>query len=153
MTDDRPKGYFTLRFAGLFFILSAVLEVASVTSEVPLFGAMRGGFPAILYHSVYALLFTVIGAGLWQLRAWCPTAVLAGTVFMSVERLVFLLGDRTLGYEQLLGMVETEMLDAVVLTAVATTIVCWWGFAVYVFMRRDSFGEPSHQETIDPVRN
>jgi hypothetical protein len=151
MTNDRPKGYLTLRFAGLFFILSAVLEVASVTAEVPLFGAMRGGLPAILYHLVYVLVFTVVGAGLWQFRAWCPMAVLAGTLFLSVDRLVFLLGDRTLRYEQLLGMVEAEMLDSVVLTATATTIVCWWGFAVYVFMRRDSFGEQSHQETIDPV--
>ena len=151
MTNDRPKGYFTLRFAGLFFFLSAVLEVASATSEVPLFGAMRGGLPAILYHLVYALLFTVIGAGLWQLRAWCPTAVLAGTLFLSIDRLIFVLGDRTLGYKQLLGMVEAEMLDSVVLAATVATIVCWWGFAVYVLMRRDSFGARSHQETIDPI--
>lgn len=141
MSNDRPKGYFTLRFAGLFFILSAVIEVATATSDVPLFGAMRSGLPAIAYHLVYALVFTVMGAGLWQLRAWCPMSILGGTVFLTIDRAVFLLGDKALGYEELLTMVEPDLLNSVVLTATATTLVCWWGFVLYVFRRRASFAK------------
>jgi hypothetical protein len=139
MASDRPKGYFTIRLAGFFFLASAVLEVATTSSEVPLFGAIRGGLVAAIYHLLYAAIFGVMGAGLWRMDRWGPSAILAGTIFYSIDRLVFLLGDRTLGYEELLALVEPEMVQTTVLTATLTTILCWWGFAGYVFKRRDSF--------------
>jgi hypothetical protein len=139
MASDRPKGYFTIRLAGFFFLASAVLAVATISSEVALLGAMRGGLVAAIYQIVYAAIFAVMGAGLWRLDRWAPSAILAGTIFYTVDQLVFLLGDRTLGYEELLAFVEPEMVQTAVLTATLTAVICWWGFVGYVFKRRDSF--------------
>ena len=139
MASDRPKGYFTIRLAGFFFLASAVLEVATTSSEVPLFGAIRGGLAAAIYPLLYAAIFAIMGAGLWRMDRWGPSVILAGTIFFSIDRLVFLLGDRTLGYEDLLAFVEPEMVQTAVLTATLTAVVCWWGFAGYVLKRRDSF--------------
>ncbi|MBI1825140.1 MAG: hypothetical protein HY287_14360 [Planctomycetes bacterium] len=46
----RRKGNFTIKTAGGFFLLSGVVSLASLTSAVPLFGAMRTGTVALCYN-------------------------------------------------------------------------------------------------------
>jgi len=46
----RPQGYYTIRIAAVLFLLSAVVELVSVTTPVPWFGALRDGVPIVLYH-------------------------------------------------------------------------------------------------------
>lgn len=53
---SRIKGKFTFKTAGIFFILSGLLEVLSITAPIPLFGGMRGGMIAAVYHLVYTFL-------------------------------------------------------------------------------------------------
>ena len=41
------KGRFTIRTAGVLFVASAIFKLISVTTEIPLFGAVRGGAFAV----------------------------------------------------------------------------------------------------------
>lgn len=139
MASERPKGYLTLRIAGFFFILSALLELASINSEVPLFGAMRSGSVGVAYHIVYIAMFASMGLGLWWAEPWGLSAILAGTALYSADRLVFLLGDPTLGYGALLSVLEPELVRTATTTATLIALACWWSFAGYVYMRRAYF--------------
>jgi hypothetical protein len=139
VANGRPKGYFTIRLAGFFFLLSALLELASVTSQAALLGAMRGGGVGVAYHVVYAAVFGAMGIGLWWAETWGPSAILAGTVLYSADKLVYLLGDPTLGYEALLSVLDPELVRTATITATLTAVGCWWGFVGYVYMRRDYF--------------
>ena len=139
MASERPKGYFTLRIAGFFFLLSAVLELASINSQAPLFGAMRGGSVGVAYHIVYIAMFATMGLGLWWAEAWGLSAILAGTALYSADRLLFLLSDPTLGYDALLSVLEPELVRTATTTATLIALACWWGFAGYVYTRRAYF--------------
>jgi hypothetical protein len=139
MASDRPKGYFTIRLAGFFFLLSAVLELFSINSQVPLFGAMRGGVAGVAYHIVYIAVFGAMGLGLWWAEAWGPSAIFAGTAFYTADKLVYLLGDPTLGYDALLSVLEPELVRTATITATLTAVACWWGFAAYIHARREYF--------------
>ena len=139
MAGDRPKGYFTIRIAGFFFLLSALLELASIGSEVPLFGAMRGGSVGVAYHIVYIAVFGAMGLGLWWAESWGASAIFAGTAVYTADRLAWLLGDRTLGYDALLSLIEPELVRTVTTTATLTAVACWWGFAAYIHARREYF--------------
>jgi len=46
MATDRKKGHFTFRTAAVLLMASAAWELLSITSEVPLFGEIRGGISA-----------------------------------------------------------------------------------------------------------
>ena len=63
---DEPRGHFTLRAAGALFVLSAVFEMFSISSAIPLFGDVRGGLTAIAYHVLFVVVFALMGAGLWR---------------------------------------------------------------------------------------
>lgn len=139
MATDRPKGYVTIRFAGFFFLLSALLELASINSEVPVFGAMRGGLVGVGYHVVYVAAFAAMGLGLWRTETWGPSAIFAGTTLFSADRVAYLLGDPTLGYGELSTLLDPALVRPVSITVTLTTLACWWGFAGYIYMRRGSF--------------
>jgi len=58
------KGKFTFQSTGVLFVLSALLELFSISSPVPLFGNVQGGIIAATYHLIYvALFFGGIGVG------------------------------------------------------------------------------------------
>jgi len=135
------KGHFTIRLAGFLFLLSAVLELASINSEAPLFGAMRGGSVGAAYHVVYFGIFAAMGLGLWRAEPWGPTAIFAGTAIYSADKLVYLLGDPTVGYGVLLDVLDAEMVRTAAATATLIALVCWWGFAGYVYARREYFAD------------
>ena len=139
MATDRPKGHATIRFAGFFFLLSALLELVSISSAVPLFGAMRGGAVGVAYHVVYVAAFGVMGLGLWRTETWGPSAIFAGTTLFSMDRLAYLLGDPTLGYGEFSTLLDPALVRPASIAVTVISLACWWGFAGYIYMRRDSF--------------
>jgi hypothetical protein len=143
----KRKGRSTILFAGGFFLLSAAIGLCTLTSAVPLLGAMRPGAVAVCYNLFFAAVFTGMGLGLLLGRPWGREVVLAGTVVYTIDRFLFLLdkGARAayLGSSglsnQLASMSDMKMLDQGVVLAVAISLLCWWGFGVYVYVRRDYF--------------
>lgn len=152
METDRKKGHFTFRTAAVLLMVSAALELLSITSEVPLLGEIHGGISAGIYHGVYAMLFLGMGIGLWSARKWGYTLVFVTTALYTLDKLQLVLGRQALetfikaqmsGYESQLqsqGINEQLIMQAIVLMAIVV-VLCWWGFALYTWWRRDYFRE------------
>ena len=157
----RPAGTVTIRLAGAFLLASAVLEMTSIRSPVPLAGAVRIGAGAIAFHVAYVALFAAMGAGLLAMRRWGLWTFLAGTAAYTVERLAFAMSDATLrayvqtetaGLSDLAGMEGIQGLgDLADLGGLAmqTTrwmtlgmLAGWWGLAAFVWIRRRLFDPP-----------
>ncbi len=150
METDRKKGHFTFRTTAVLLMASAVLELFSITSEIPLFGEIRGGISAGIYHTVYATLFLGTGLGMWNARKWGYTLVFVTTALYTLDKLQMVLGRQVLeafikaqmgGFESQLqsqGIDETLIMQAIVLMAIVV-VLCWWGFALYTWWRRDYF--------------
>lgn len=143
-----PAGQLTLRVAGACFVLSGLWELFSLTDAVPLLGAVRAGPAALAYHLLYVAIFAAMGAGLLLGSRWGYAAVLAGTIFYTLDRALMLLDHKTLeGYwmEQLkpvldlLGPVDQDSLRQAPVFAMLLLVACWWGFAAYVHLRRGYF--------------
>lgn len=154
----RRKGAFTIKFAGVFFILSALFMLRSLTGEVPLFGAMRGGLIAVFYHLIFVALFGAMGYGLIQGRRWGYRLLLAGTAVYTLDKLIWLLDkaarDAQLNVKKVMqqfeGLIDANMLDEATLNMIQqipflvalVSLVCWWGFALFIYLRRDYFQDP-----------
>ena len=143
----RKKGAFTIRVAGCLFILSGVLSLATMTSDAALLGAMRSGATAIGYNLLFAVLFLAMGLGLISGRKWGYRLLLAGTLVYSADRLTFVLHKPTRDAylassgisKQIEELIDLNMIDQAVILTTLTTLACWWGFALYVYLRRDYF--------------
>jgi hypothetical protein len=149
----RPKGAFTIKTAGVFFLVAGGFSLISSTSEVPLFGAVRGGWVALCYNLGFAALFLGMGIGLLAAKPWGYRLILYGTILYSVDRILLLLdnparqaylaGSSTLqSLGPLLGIEGadiTRLLDQALVITYLTSLACWWGFALYIYLRRDYF--------------
>lgn len=150
MPVDGKKGQFTFRTTAVLFLLSAVFELLSISSETLLFGEIRGGAVASIYHLVYVALFTALGVGLWSGKKWGYALVFGTTTIYTLDNLQFLLSRQTYetflanqmaGYESALqsqGIDLALIMQTIVLVNVIV-ILCWWGFALYTYWRRDYF--------------
>jgi hypothetical protein len=150
-TSAKPttaKGHFTLRSAGALLIIAAAFEVFALTTAVPLFGDVRGGFVAVAYHMLFVAIFALMGIGLWRAEAWGYRAVLVGTAIYALDRVLYLVDDaarsaamaeQTRGYGQILDGLDLQWIDQVATSVTFIVLVCWIGFAVYVHLRRDYF--------------
>jgi hypothetical protein len=145
---DKAKGRFTIRSAGVLFMLSAAFELLSLTSPVPLLGAIRGGFLMAAYHAIYIILFLIIGIGLWASKSWGYRAVFAGAVFYTLDKVLFLLDRATMEtylmqqlgpYREILQMIDTPSLVRIYGYIAVMSIACWWGFVLYLHLRREYF--------------
>ncbi len=143
---------FTIRTAGVFFLASAVFEGLSISSAVPLFGNVRGGVVAVVYHLLYAGLFLGMGVGLWAAKSWGYRFMVAGTVFYTLERILYLLDSQARaaevtsaldGYGALLGEGGQSSVTQVMDLATVLTLACWWGFLLYLYLKRDYFQSPA----------
>jgi hypothetical protein len=143
----RRKGTFTIKSAGVLFILSGLYSLITLTSDVPLFGAMRGGLTAVCYNLGFAALFLAIGVGLITGRRWGYGLVLGGTAPYSLGK-ILLLFDKPAreAYlaasgvtDQLATLIDTTMFDQAIVLVCLTGLGCWWGFAFYIYLRRDYF--------------
>lgn len=149
----RRKGVFTIKSAGVLFIISGAYTLITATSEVPLFGAVRGGLVALAYNLGFAALFLGIGIGLMIGRPWGYSLVLSGTALYSVDRILLLLDEparkallagssslQSLG--PLLGIDESDLAGLFDWTFILVCLIslgCWWAFAFYIYLRRDYF--------------
>ena len=143
----RRKGSSTMKSSGGLFLLSSVFLLATVTSDVPLFGAMRSGAIALCYNLFFAMLFLGMGLGLIIGRSWGYQLFLAGTAVYSLDRLLFLLDKDTRNAslaasgvtKEMSSLIDISMFDQGIFLATVLTLLCWWGFAFYLYLRRDYF--------------
>jgi hypothetical protein len=141
------KGNLTIRVAGACFVASGVWELFCLDNEVPLFGAARAGSVAVAYHLAYVALFAVMGVGLLIGRYWGYRAVLAGTLLYTLDKVFLLLDRRAMeaylteqlkGNLDVLDFVDQDSLLQLIVVFNLLLVACWWGFALYVHLRRDS---------------
>ena len=142
------KGKFTFQSAGVLFVLSALFELFSINSPVPLFGDIRGGIIAAAYHLIYVVLFSALGFGLFKARPWGYRLVFAATGLYTLDRLVYVLDRKALEayltavldkYGLTVGVPQTGFVLKVVTFATVLTVAGWWGFAGYAYLRRKYF--------------
>ena len=150
MEPGRKKGHFTFRTTAVLLMVSAAFELLSLTAEEPLFGEIRSGISVGIYHLAYAVLFTALGVGLWRARKWGYNLVFVTTALYSLDKLQFVLNQQVLegfikqqmsGYEEVFqsqGIDSALLMQAIVLTNIII-VLCWWGFALYTYWRRDYF--------------
>ena len=150
MEPDRKKGHFTFRTTAVLLMVSAVFELLSLTTEEPLFGEIRSGIGVGIYHLVYAVLFAALGVGLWRARKWGYTLVFVTATLYTLDKLQLILGRHAMenfiaqqmsGYEETLrsqGVDSALIMQAIMLTSIII-VLCWWGFALYTYWRRDYF--------------
>ncbi len=143
---SRPRGSFTLRSAGALFLASAVFEIFSITSAVPLFGALRGGVVAVGHHALFAAAFLWMGVGLWGGKSFGYRAVLVGTGIYAVDKVVFLLDDSARSAAvaaqtnpELREFVDLQSIDQMLTLTNLFLLIGSIGFAVYSHLHRDYF--------------
>ena len=143
------KGRITFRTAAVLFLLSALLEIFSVTSKVALLGALRGGAVAVIWHLVYFSLFLGLGVGLWRAKPWGYKLVFVGTLFYTLDKVSNLfytdfmkawLMQQLSRYEEIWQLIDIGAVLQIVTLIMLLFVACWWGFAVYTYLRRDYFG-------------
>lgn len=149
--NERLKGRFTIRTAGIVFFISAAIEAVSLTSSVPLLGAVRSGYTAAGYHLIYAGLFLAIGVGLWVPKKWGIKAAFCGALFYSADKFLFLL-DRAAMESYLLQIIADpseifqvigmQSLFQIITLMYILFILGWWGFVGYLYLRRQYFTIP-----------
>ena len=151
----RIKGKLTFQTAGVLFALSALLELFSITSRIPLFGNIRGGLIAATYHLIYVVLYFLLGFGLYRARSWAYKLVFVVTGLYTLDRLVYVLDRKALEsylvaflgkYGVTIGIPETGFILKVLLLATALIVACWWGFAGYTYLRREYFTPVLHKQ-------
>jgi hypothetical protein len=149
---SRIKGKFTFQTAGILFVLSALFELFSINSRVPLFGNVQGGMIAATYHLIYVVLFFSLGFGLFRARSWAYKLVFVTTGLYTLDRLIYVLDRKALQiyilrllgkYGIIIGIPETGVILKVILLATVLVLVCWWGFAGYTYLRREYFHQPA----------
>jgi hypothetical protein len=161
MESDRKKGHFTFRTTAVLFVISALFELIVLTSETPLLGEMRGGMTAIIYHVIYLVLYAALGVGLWSAKKWGYTIVFVTTIIETLDGLQFLLDQKTFqayveSVEKQISLYEGELQSAGIDKALlmqsilqsielvcVVGLLCWWGFALYTYWRRDYFKSES----------
>ncbi|MGD8970350.1 MAG: hypothetical protein PVG01_03000, partial [Desulfobacterales bacterium] len=89
-----------------------------------------------------------LGVGLWQARPWGYTLVLFATGVYTLDRLQLLLFRKAVLADllrkpgpigEVFAAVDSHLLVAVFTAATLMILLCWWGFAVYAYLRRDYF--------------
>lgn len=114
-------------------------------------GAMRGGGVALCYNLFFALLFLGMGLGLMIGRSWGFRLFMVGTVAYSLDKIMFLLSRDTRdaylkasGVSQNVGsLLDVSMFDQGVFLTTFVLLLSWWGFAFYIYFRRDYFRKSS----------
>ena len=142
------KGRTTIRTAAVFFLVSAVLELLDFDSAVALFGGVRAGVAAVMYHLVIAALYLLSGIGLWTAKPWGYRAFMATAAIYTIDKVQLMLFPQAF-YDYILqqltvtrdlvGMLPKEQLLQYFMIAYGCLLLCWWGFALYIHIRRGYF--------------
>ena len=142
------KGRATIRTAAVFFLASAVFEIMDYNSAVALLGAVRVGTAAVIYHSVLAVLYILSGIGMWTAKPWGYSVFMATTAVYTIDKIQLMLFPQAF-YDyvlqqltvtrEIVGMIPKEQLIQYFMIAYIVLLLCWWGFALYIHMRRPYF--------------
>jgi len=147
--SDKHKGRFTFRFASVCFGISAVGEAFGLQDNTVMFGATVGGAGAFAYHLTYIILFAWLTVGLWRGSRSGLFALLATTIYYTIDRLqLILVGDslnillrnEMAGAEGLLPAADINYLVEILRISIIAFVLSWWGFVVYAYIRRSYFG-------------
>jgi hypothetical protein len=143
------KGNASMRFAAVFFVASAAYELIEIGSPVPLFGAMRTGFFAYLAHFIDAAVFAAMGVGLYQCTRWGYRAIMGGTAWYTFAALLYVFDSKVReaelmgalkGYDVVASYVPKDTILSMAVLVHLTILLCWWGFAAWIYVRRSDFG-------------
>ncbi len=146
----KVKGQATIRTAAVLFLASAVLEIMDFSAAVALFGGVRAGAAAVVYHFVFAALYVMSGIGMWTAKSWGYSAVMTTTAVYTIDKVQLVLFpdafyDHILQQltvtREIVGMIPKEQLIQYFILAYIVLLLCWWGFALYIHMRRQYFQE------------
>lgn len=138
---SKRKRNFTIRSAGVLFLLSAAAEVLSLDARVPLFGALLGGAVAFAYHLGFAAIFAAIGVGLWRPTRWGIQAYVFGGALYTLDRIGYLWSRQGFEvylvsefgrYQELAQMVPMDQVFRLVVLMNALFVAGWWAFALYL---------------------
>ena len=148
--SQKQKGRVTIRTAAVLFLASAAFEILDFSSAVALFGAVRVGTAALLYHFVFAGLYVLTGIGMWTAKQWGYRVFMALTVIYTIDKIQSILFPQAF-YDhiiqqltvtrEIVGMIPKEQLIQYFTIAYIIMLLCWWGFALYIHMRRSYFQE------------
>lgn len=142
------KGRATIRAAAVLFLASAVFEIMDFNSAVGLFGGVRAGAVAVFYHFVFAALYVLSGIGMWAAKPWGYGAFMATAAIYTIDKLQLMLFPQAF-YDcilqqltvtrEIVGTIPKEQLIQCFVIAYIVLLLCWWGFALYIHMRRPYF--------------
>jgi hypothetical protein len=147
---QKVKGRVTIRTAAVLFLVSAVLEMMDFNSAVALIGGVRSGAAAVAYHFVFAALYSLSGIGMWAAKPWGYSAVMTTTATYTIDKVqLILFPDAFYDYilqqltvtREMVEMIPKEQLIRYFMMAYTVLLLCWWGFALYIHLRRQYFQE------------
>jgi hypothetical protein len=144
------KGRATIRTAAVLLLASAVFEIMDYNSAVALFGGVRAGAAAVIYHFVFTAFYILSGIGLWTAKSWGYLAFMATTAVYTIDKVQLMLFPQAF-YDYILqqltvareivGMIPKDQLLFYFMIAYIILLLGWWGFALYIHMRRHYFQE------------
>jgi len=148
--ETKAKGRTTIRMAAVCFLASAVFELLDAAAPVPLLGAIRSGVAAMGYHLVFTAIFFAMGIGLWTGKLWGYGAVMTGTALYSIDKVQMLLARQTFAdyimqqfttptTRDIISLVPKEQVLQLMTIVYLVLVLCWWGFALYIHLRRSYF--------------
>ena len=148
--ETKAKGRTTIRIAAVCFLASAVFEVLDAASPVPLLGAIRSGAAALVYHLIFTAIFFAMGIGLWTGKPWGYGVVMTGTALYSIDKAQMLLARQTFAdyimqqfttptTRDIISLVPKEQVLQMMTLVYLVLVLCWWGFAFYIHLRRSYF--------------
>ncbi|MFC1587512.1 hypothetical protein ACFL54_04300 [Planctomycetota bacterium] len=148
LVKPKPQGHFTIRFAGYLFVLSAVFSLMSLTSEVPLLGEVHGGAVAVMYNLLFVVVFLFMGLGLLSGKRLGYNTIFMGTALYTLAKGLYLFDSKAReaymmkqmgGRSDIIDMVGRDMINQITILVTLLFLACWWGFAVYIYLRRNYF--------------
>ena len=144
---QRPKGWLTIKIAGWFFAVSALFSLLFFTSQVPRFGALRGGSFAMAYNLFFAVVYLAVAVGLIAPKLWGRQMMLMATIVYSADKLIFISNQASRDAYLVASGVTKEVAEFVdvgifhlcIIVINLTTVACWWGFVIYLSKRGEYF--------------
>ena len=151
---SKPRASRLFQNAGFFFFISAGFEFLSWNTPVRNVGQTFNGIWANAYHGFYALLFIGMAVGTRYQKKWAPRFIYIATAVYVLDKIIYLLtgthkievSAMTADWEIVLttyggSMVPEQIIGSVVLIMI-TIMMCWVGFAGWVYYKRDLFHNP-----------
>jgi hypothetical protein len=151
---QKSKGRVTIRTAAVLFLVSAVFEIMDVASAVALFGGLRTGAAAVVYHFIFTALYAWSGIGMWTAKPWGYRAFMTTAALYTVDKIQMVLFPQAFydyilqqmtATREIVGMIPREQLIHYFVAVYLVLLLCWWGFALYIHKRREYFrANPVH---------